>query len=198
MRFCGRIRTLLTSLEQILYDYFMTKIVLIFGLISGAIAATLMWIMLTAMKTGAIGHGLIFGYASMIISLSLVFFGVKSYRENNGGRITFVKALQVGILISLICAVCYAVSWEIYFRTSGGNFMAEYTAQYIAKMKENGASDTEIDKTQKQMADMAVAYQNFFFRFGMTLLEILPVGIIVTLVSAALLRKREILPGYPA
>lgn len=175
----------------------MTRIVVIFGLISGAIAAALMWIMLAAMKTGAIGHGLIFGYASMIISLSLVFFGVKSFRENNGGQITFLKGLQVGILISLICAVCYAVSWEVYYRTSGGNFMAEYTAQYVANMKEKGASDAEIDKTQKEMADMAVAYQNFFVRFGMTLLEILPVGIIVTLVSAALLRKRNILPAEP-
>ena len=176
----------------------MTRIVLIFGLISGAIAAALMWIMLAAMNAGAIGHGMIFGYASMIISLSLVFFGVKSFRENNGGRLTFLKGLQVGILISLISAVCYAVSWEVYYRTSGGNFIAEYSAQYVAKMKEKGASDAEIDKTQKEMADLAVAYQNFFVRFGMTLMEILPVGVIVTLVSAALLRKREILSAEPA
>src|SRR5262245_33918832 len=138
----------------------MTKIVLIFGLISGAIAAALMWIMFAAMRTGAIGHGMIFGYASMIISLSLVFFGVKAFRENNGGRITFFKGLQIGILISLISAVCYGVSWEVYYRTSGGNFMAEYSAQYVAKMKENGASDAEIAKTEKEMADLAVVYQN--------------------------------------
>jgi hypothetical protein len=175
----------------------MTRVVLVFGLISGAIAAALMWIMLAVMKTGAIGHGLILGYASMIISLSLVFFGVKSFRDNNGGRITFFKGLQVGILISLICAVCYAASWEVYYRTSGGDFMAEYSAQYVEKMKENGASDAEIAKTQKEMADLGEIYQNFFVRFGMTLMEIVPVGLVVALISAALLRKRDILPAEP-
>jgi len=172
----------------------MTRIVVIFGLISGAIAAALMWIMFAVMNTGILGHSLVLGYATMIISLSLVFFGVKSYRDNNGGRITFFKGLQVGILISLICAVCYAASWEVYYRTSGGNFMAEYTVQYIADMKEKGASEDLIAKTQKDMADFAVMYQNFFVRFGMTLLEIVPVGIVVALVSAGLLRKREMLP----
>lgn len=176
----------------------MTRIVLIFGLISGAIAATLMWIMLAAMRTGAIGHGMLLGYASMIISLSLVFFGIKSFRDNNGGRISFFKGLQVGILISLICAVCYAASWELYYRTSGGNFMEEYSAQYVAQMKEKGASDTEIANTQKEMADLGELYKNFFVRFGMTLMEIVPVGLVVALISAALLRKREILPAEPA
>ena len=175
----------------------MTKIVLIFGLISGAIAAALMWLMLAVMKGGNVDHGLMWGYASMIISLSLVFFGVKSYRDNHGGRITFFKGLQVGILISLISAVCYAASWEVYYRTDGGNFMAQYSAQYIEKMKKDGASDSEIAKTQKEMDDLAVVYQNFFVRFGMTLMEIVPVGLVVTLISAALLRKREILSAEP-
>ena len=176
----------------------MTKIVLIFGLISGAVAAVLMWIMLAAMKGGAVDHGLLFGYASMIISLSLVFFGIKSYRDNNGGRITFFKGLQIGILISLISAVCYGVSWEAYYRTSGSDFMAQYSAQYVEKMKEKGASEDEIAKTQKEMADLAEIYKNFFVRFGMTLMEIVPVGLVVTLVSAGLLRKRDLLPAQQA
>src|SRR5215210_8579992 len=97
----------------------MTKIVLIFGLISGAIAATLMWILMGFVNKGSINfdNGMIWGYATMIIALSLVFFGVKSYRDNNGGHITFLKGLQVGTLISLISAVCYAASWEVYHRS---------------------------------------------------------------------------------
>jgi hypothetical protein len=181
----------------------MTRIVLIFGLISGAIAAALMWIMLAAMKSGAIDleHGsmaYVTGYASMIISLSLVFFGVKSYRDNNGGHITFLKGLQVGILIGLISAVCYAASWEVYFRTGGSKFMQEYSQKYVEHMKENGATDDQIANAQVEMAHMTELYQNFFFRFGLTLMEILPVAVIVTFISAALLRKREILPAVPA
>jgi hypothetical protein len=73
------------------------------------------------------------------------------------------------------------------------SFMEEYTEHYIAKLKEKGASQDEIDKTTKEMAIMQQMYNNPFIRFGMTLFEILPVGIIVTLLSAAILRKKEVL-----
>ena len=181
----------------------MTRIVLIFGLISGAIAAALMWIMLAAMKSGAIDleHGsmaYVSGYASMIISLSLVFFGVKSYRDNHGGHISFLKGLQVGILIGLISAVCYAASWEVYFRTGGSKFMQEYSQKYVEHMKQNGATDVQIANAETEMSHMTELYQNFFFRFGLTLMEILPVALIVTIISAALLRKREVLSAQSA
>lgn len=175
----------------------MAKIVLIFGLISGAIAALLMWILVSFMKTDGsnMDNGMLFGYATMIIALSLVFFGIKSYRDNNGGRITFLKGLQVGILISLICGVCYAVSWELYYRGSGQEFLKTYTTYYLDKMKKDGASDAEVEKARVEGEQFMELYKNFFVRFGITVMEILPVGIIITLVSAALLRKRDILPA---
>lgn len=177
----------------------MAKIVLIFGLISGAISAGLMWILVSFMKADGsnMDSGMIWGYATMIVALSLVFFGIKSYRENNGGRITFLKGLQVGILISLICGLCYAVSWEMYYRGSGQEFLKTYTNYYLDKMKKDGASDAEIEKARVDSEQFMELYKNFFVRFGMTLFEILPVGVIVTVVSAALLRKRHILPAQP-
>lgn len=173
----------------------MAKIVLIFGLISGAIAATLMWLLVGIVQTGAVDFdsAMMWGYATMIIALSLVFFGVKSYRDNNGGRITFLKGLQVGILITLISAVCYAASWEVYNRTGGQEFMQKYTAYYLDKMKRQGASEAEIEQARVDGEKFMELYNNFFIRFAMTLMEILPVGIIVTLISAALLRRRELL-----
>jgi hypothetical protein len=175
----------------------MKKIVLTFGLISGAIVAALMWLMMALFKTGVVNfdNGEIFGYTTMIVALSMIFFGIKSYRDNNGGVIGFWKAVQVGILISLISAACYALSWEVYVRTSGGSFMEEYTAHYIQKMKEKGASAEEIAKTEKEMADFGEMYKNPVIRFAMTLLEILPVGIIVTFISAALMRRKEMIPA---
>jgi hypothetical protein len=178
----------------------MTRIVLILGLISGAIAAGLMWLLIALQNSGTVDieHGMTLGYATMIIALSLVFFGVKSYRDNHGGHITFLKGLQVGILIALISAVCYAVSWELYYRGSGQQFLEKYTAHYIDGMRKDGASEADVTKAQADMAEFMELYKNFFVRFGMTLMEILPVGIIVTLISAALLRKREVLPAHPA
>jgi hypothetical protein len=179
----------------------MTKIVLIFGLISGAVAAGLMWILIAFVREDSIDFdsGVTWGYATMIVALSFVFFGVKSYRDNNGGRITFMKGLQVGILISLISAFCYAASWELYHRTGRGQeFIQRYMAYHLDKMKNDGASEAEMEKARVEGERFMELYENFFVRFGMTLMEILPVGAVVTLISAALLRRREILPAEPA
>lgn len=175
----------------------MTKIILIFGLISGAISAVLMLTLVSIVQTGAVDfdNAMMWGYATMIIALSMVFFGIKSYRDNNGGRITFLKGLQVGILISLISAVCYAVTWEVYNRTGGQEFMEKYTTYYLDKMRKNGASDAEVEGARVQGEQFMEMYKIFYIRFGMTLMEILPVGVIVTLVSAALLRKKELMPS---
>lgn len=177
----------------------MTKIVLVFGVISGVIAGGLMWLLMGSVNSASIDfdNGMLWGYATMIIALSLVFFGIKSYRDNNGGRISFLKGLQVGILISLISSVCYAACWEIYYPKIGDEFMQKYTAYYLDKMKTDGASEAEIEKARVDGEQFMELYKNFFVRFGMSLMEILPVGIVVTLISAALLRKREILSADP-
>ena len=178
----------------------MFKTVLKFGLISGVIAAALMWLLMNVVTTEVVNfdNGMIWGYATMIIALSLVFFGIKSYRDKNGGQISFLKGLQIGILISLISAVCYAASWEIYYPSIGKEFLEKYTTYNLEKLKNSGASDADVEKARAENEQFIELYRNFFIRFGMTIMEILPVGIIVTLISAAVLRKREILPAEPA
>lgn len=178
----------------------MTKIVIIFGLISGAIAGVLMWILITFVAKDAVNfdNAVFVGYATMLIALSMVFFGIKSYRDNHGGRIGFWKGIQVGLLISLISAVCYAASWEAYYPTGGKEFIQKYTTYHLDKMRAEGASEAEVEKARVEGEEFMDLYQNFFVRFAFSMMEILPVGIIVTLVSAALLRKRELLPASPA
>lgn len=175
----------------------MTKIVIVFGLMSGAIAGVLMWILMGSVNSGSVNfdNGMLWGYATMIIALSLVFFGIKSYRDNNGGHISFVKGLQVGILISLISAFCYAASWELYYPKVGDEFMQKYTTYYLDRMKTEGATETEIETARIESEKFMELYKNFFVRFSFSLIEILPVGIIVTFVSATLLRKRDLLPA---
>jgi len=175
----------------------MTRIVIVFGLISGAIAGALMWLLMTFVQSDTINldNAVFVGYATMIIALTLVFFGIKSYRDNNGGRITFLKGLQIGILISLISAVCYAVSWEIYYPKVGDEFMQKYTAHYLDGMKRDGASEAEIETARVESEKFMEMYKNLPVRFAFSMIEIMPVGIIVTLVSAALLRRRDLLPA---
>jgi len=179
----------------------MRKTVLVYGSISAILTSGLMLMSLYLMEKKIINfdNGALFGYGGMIIALSMVFFGMKSYRDNNqNGVIKFWRAVQIGSLITLIASLAYATTWEGYYRLSSGaaaEHMQKYGEAVVNKMKQSGASQEEIDKKTKQMADLNEIYKNPFIRFGMTLAEILPVGIIIVFISAGILRKKEILPA---
>jgi hypothetical protein len=169
----------------------MKKIVLTFGLISGAIVAIMMAITLPLIKSGKLEHSAVLGYTSMILAFLLVFFGIRSYRENvGGGAITFGKGFQVGILITLISCVVYVISWEIIYFNFMPDFVDHYAAQTIANARAHGATEAAILATTKEMARFKVLYANPLINVGMTFMEIFPVGLIVTLISAAILRRR--------
>ncbi|HEX8154675.1 MAG TPA: DUF4199 domain-containing protein [Thermoanaerobaculia bacterium] len=175
----------------------MKKIVLTFGLISGFCSVILMAIF-TPCLGGAVDfeYGEIVGYTSMIISFVMVFFGIRSYRDNvAGGSLTFGRAFKVGLLITLIACAVYVVSWEIYFFNFDPGFAEKYAAHVIKTLRESGASAATIAAEQKKMADFQVWYRNPLLNVGMTFLEIFPVGLVMTLVSAAILRRRPMEPA---
>lgn len=175
----------------------MKKIVLTYGLIAGVIVSSMLVITQPLFRNGTlnIDNGVYVGFGSMIIAMSLIFFAIKSYRDQHlQGVITFGKAFKVGILIALIASLMYAVSWEIYFNTVGQDFMEWYQQCRLDQMARKGASEQELNEARIGLEEMAVHYQNPVFRFGLTLLEIFPLGLIFTLASAGILRKKEILP----
>jgi hypothetical protein len=174
----------------------MKKVILTYGLISGVIVAAMMWLTQPLLRDGSIHleNGMLIGYTTMVIALSLVFFGIKSYRDQAlRGAISFGQAFKVGILIALIGSLMYAISWEFYYNIIAPDFMEWYTQCQIDKMVKDGESEAEISKAKEEFQKFGELYKNFFIRFGMTMLEILPVGLIVTLISAGLLRKKEFL-----
>ena len=145
------------------------------------------------------GNSMLAGYLIMFICLSTIFFAVKALRDKHlGGTITFGKGFLTGLYITLIAGVCYIISWEVYFQNSPSakKFMEVYTAQTISKMKASGESAEKIEKTAKDMAQTAELYNNnALVRYGYTLIEILPVGLLISLVSAGVLRRKEFLPA---
>jgi hypothetical protein len=142
-------------------------------------------------------HSEVVGYTSMVLAFLLVFFGIRAYREELGGAIGFGKAFQVGILITLVVCAIYVVSWEIVYWGFWPDFLDQYNAHALAKLRASGATEAAIQAAQAQMARFAELYKNPLFNVGMTFLEIFPVGLIVTLVSAAILRRKQA-PGAPA
>ncbi len=175
----------------------MKKVVIVFGLISGVISSAMMFLTLPFMKSGAINskNGEIIGYTAIFLSFLLVFFGIRSYRENNGGSITFGRAFATGILITLISCVFYVGSWEIIYFKFMPDFGDKYAARTIETMREKGATEAAIAAKTKEMEKFKTMYRNPLFNVAMTFMEPFPVGLIVTLLSAAILRRRTPTPA---
>ena len=166
---------------------------LVYGALSGAIAIA---VIVAAMSSGVAGHSLWFGYLVMLVALSMIFVGVKRYRDVEcGGVIRFGRAFGLGLGIALVAGLIYVIGWELYTGLSGWDFMADYTESLITQMRAEGASPAAIQAKQAEMREMAEMYANPLFRMPMVFAEIFPVGLIVALVSAALLRNPRLLPA---
>jgi hypothetical protein len=178
----------------------MKKIIITYGLISGFIVGLIMISTMPLYDQGILDfdNGMFIGYASMVIALTMVFFGIKNYRDNHlNGSITFWAAFKVGILITSICCLLYAVTWEVYYNLWANDFTEKYSAHYLERLAKDGATAQEMAAAKTKMEEFSVMYRNPLIRFGMTITEILPVGLLVTLISAVLLRKREVFPASP-
>lgn len=174
----------------------MKKIVLRYGLLAGAILAAVVASMAPLCGSGDFEYGEIVGYSSMVLAFLLVFFGVRSYRDSVGrGAIGFGKALQVGLLIVLIASAMYVITWEITYFNFFPDFLDKYNAHVVAKMQADGESAAAIQEKTAQMASLAKHYQNPLFNSAITFLEVFPVGLVMALISAAVLRKK---PGLNA
>ena len=170
----------------------MKKTVLTFGLISGVVSSVLMLCTVPFIDRIGLDRGAIVGYTAMVLSFLLVFFGIRSYRENVGdGQITFGRALSVGLLITLISCLCYVVTWEIvYFKLMPG-FGEKYTSYVVEQVRASGASQQVVDAKVQEMKTFKVMYDKPLFNAALTFLEPLPVGLLISLISAAILRRRK-------
>jgi len=169
------------------------KTVLTFGLISGVIIAVLM--SATTVLADRIGfdRAVIVGYTTMLIAFLFVFFGIKSYRDNvGGGVISFGRALTVGLLIMLITCVFYVVSWEIIYFNFLPDFPEKYSNYALEKSRAAGATPEQIAKQAEELKQMKVMLDNPWLSAAVIFIsEPLPVGLVMTLISAAILRKRR-------
>ncbi|MCU1268216.1 MAG: hypothetical protein JWM21_4534 [Acidobacteria bacterium] len=170
----------------------MKKTVLTFGLISGAILALMMFSTLPFMDKIGFDKGEIIGYTGMVLSFLMVFFGIRSYRENvNGGQITFGRAFAVGILITLVSCVCYVVAWEIIYFKFMPDFAEKYAQHIVDKARASGASPQAIELQIQQMKSFKAMYDNPLINAALSFLEPLPIGFLITLISAAILKKKK-------
>ena len=169
----------------------MKKTILTFGLISGVISSALMAGTMPFVHRIGNDKALILGYTSIVLSFLLVFFGIRAYRDNEaGGHISFGKAFGVGICITLISCMFYVGTWEVLYHTVFPNFMDEYSASAISKAQASGLSAQDLQAKINEIQQMKVMYANLLYNVLFTFIEPFPVGLVITLISAAVLRKK--------
>lgn len=170
----------------------MKKNILVYGLIAGLIVTALMAVNLSMVyKSGDFEKSILIGYASMLIAFSLIFVGVKNYRDKyNGGVISFGKAFKVGFLMTLIASTIYVIVWLIEEHYFFPDFMEKYTAHEIDKLQSSGISAAKLASKTKQLEQAKEWYGNPALRILMTYAEILPVGVVVTLITSVLLKRK--------
>jgi hypothetical protein len=174
--------------------------ILVFGVIAGLIAGgVLSAAVLGASGHGSFEHGMLFGYTTMLVALSFVFVGIKRHRDlDRGGVIGFLPAFGMGLGISVIAGVLYALSWEAALAITHVDFASSYAAFALEQERARGASAEALATLAAQLDEFKVQYANPLFRLPMTFVEIFPVGVLVSLVSAALLRNPRFLPARAA
>jgi len=170
----------------------MQKIVLTFGLIAGTILSAMMLATLPFLDRIGLDRGAIIGYTTMVIAFLMVYFGVRSYRDNvAGGSVSFGRAFKLGLLITAVASVCYVATWQFVYYRITPDFLDKYAAYAVDKAKKAGASEAKLTATRKEMDEFKEMYQNPLVNIALTVLEPLPVGLVFTLVTAGVLSRRR-------
>ena len=167
----------------------MKQVIWKYGLFAGVILAALMFLTLPFVDT--IGDlGIVLGYTTMLIGFMMIFFGIRAYRDGEGGgKVTFGRAFLIGLAITAIGSLCYVGAWEVMSNKYMPDFADKYSARIMAKARADGMPEAELAATQKELDEFATNYKNPWYRTPLTLLEPLPVGLILSLVAAGVLRR---------
>lgn len=173
----------------------MKKTVLTFGLIAGAILSGVMLATIPFQDAIGFDRGALIGYTSMVLAFLLIFFGIRSYRDNvAGGTIGFARAFAVGTLIAAVAALCYAATWQLVYYKLAPGFLDKYQAYALEKGRANGESEEGLAQIKADHEKYARWYSNPAINVAVTFAEPMPVALIVSLVSAGVLsrnRKRD-------
>jgi hypothetical protein len=168
-----------------------------YGLISGLVMVSSWWLTQLIFpqaegETYDFTRGEWLGYISMLLALTAVFVGVKQHRDQYlDGLISFKDALKMGLYIVLVASVVYVVGWMIYYPNFMPDFADQYAASQVASYEASGLSEAEIESKKQELKDWMELYENPFIMMGMTFMEIFPVGIVVSLITAVILKRKE-------
>jgi Protein of unknown function (DUF4199) len=166
----------------------MKRNVLIYGFVIGIILCIHMVLLVNIIYNNPnVKANDIVGYASMVVMFSLIFFGVRNHRNRQlDGIITFGKAFKTGALIALVGSTIYVIVWLFYYYLFVPDFIEVYTNRVL-----NTCSIADLESKTKEMASFKEMYKNPIFVILITYSEVFPIGLVVALVSALILKKKK-------
>jgi hypothetical protein len=170
----------------------MFRSILIWGSVAGLMVGGILFGTTVAMadQPPSMGVGMLIGYSAMLIALSAVFVGIKRHRDLAlGGVIRFWPAFGMGLAISLVAGVFYVLAWEAALAVTCMDYGAKYAEMLLEQRRAAGASAAELARVAAELEAFRLQYANPLYRMPMTFTEIFPVGVLVSLISAALLRN---------
>ena len=169
----------------------MKRMILTYGIVAGVVILASM--VAANSLVGDTNLSIWLGYLIMLVGLSAIFVAVKRYRDQElGGVIKFGAAFLLGLAISVIAGIAYVASWEIHLAATDYAFIDDYAQSVIDEAKSDGADDAEIARIEADMEEMTANYAKVFYRMPMTFLEIFPVGLLISLIAAAVLRNPKV------
>lgn len=168
----------------------MKKSTIIYGLLAGLFVTTIMDIGMANIYDTDKQGSMVFGYATMLVAFSLIFVSIKTYRDKNDGLISFGKAFRIGLWISLIASTIYVMGWMIEYYVFFPDFYDKCEIHSLAKLKRTGASLSQINAKTQYYEQLKQSIRNPLVHALMTYLEILPVGLLVSLLAAGILKRR--------
>ena len=174
----------------------MQKIAITYGILSGTITIATLILALVVSDGGSFLSSELFGYLTMLVALSMIFIGIKRYRDQElGGVIRFLPACAMGLAIAVIAGLVYTLVWELYSISTDYAFIDSYVNGAIEAKRAAGLTGDRLAQEIAALEAMRTNYGKFYIRMPMTFLEIFPVGLVIALLSAALLRNPKILPA---
>jgi Protein of unknown function (DUF4199) len=173
----------------------MIRLIVLYGVVAGLIVAVPMVTLMLTLDS-ALENGALYGYLTMLVALSAVFLGIKHYRDKVlGGVVKFWPALLVGLGISAVASLFWAVAWEISLALGNFDFAAVYSEAMVDAARARGASDAELQRVVADSEAFVKMYANPLYRLPITFVEMFPIGVLISLVSAAVLRNSRFLPA---
>ena len=171
----------------------MKRNIIICGLIAGLIVTAFMVAAMAKIYNLNNYEGsMLLGYTTMLVAFSLIFVAVKNYRDKYGnGVVSFGKAFRIGLMITLIASTMYVVVWLIDYFYFIPDFYEKYSARELLKLKAGGATPAQLKAELAQIQYYSKLYRNPFFNALITYTEILPVGLIVSVLAAVILKRKS-------